>query len=106
MKAKKPATYLVRVPSWSKRDDVRAYRDGRVIRPEWGGPGLAYVEFPAARTGEELTVSYPLAEFSQRIDFAFAERPDLKFELGWVGNSVVAISPQATQLPLPTATPA
>ena len=102
VKAKKAATYLVRVPSWSKREDVRAYRDGHAVELKWGGPGLSYLRFPAARNGEELTVLYPLAVFSQKIDFSFAERPDLRFNLGWVGNSVVSIAPAAAQLPLPT----
>ena len=41
---------------------------------------------PTARQNEELTVRYPLAEFSQKVDFAFAERPDLRFELDLVGQ--------------------
>lgn len=65
-------------------------------------PALAYVQFPAACVGEELTVRYPLAEFNQTVDFRFVERPDLRFELGWAGNSVISIKPQAAQLPLPT----
>ena len=103
LQAKRATSYLVRVPSWSRREDVRAYRDGRIVDARWGGPGLAYVQFPDARIGEELTVVYPLAVFSQKVDFAFAERPDLRFELGWSGNSVTSIAPQAAQLPLPTA---
>ena len=106
VKAKSGADFLVRVPSWTQRENVRAYRDGRAIGLEWGGPGLAYVRFAAARPGEELTVCYPLAMFSQRVDFAFAQRPDLQFELGWAGNSVVSITPPAAQLPLPTVTSA
>ena len=106
VKAKSAADFLVRVPSWTQRENVRAYRDGRTIGLEWGGPGLAYVRFAAARPGEELTVCYPLAMFSQRLDFAFAQRPDLQFELGWAGNSVVSVTPPAAQLPLPTVTSA
>ena len=106
VQAKKAADYLVRIPSWSKRDEVSAYRDGRRVELHWGGPGLAYVRFANARQNEELTVRYALAEFSQKVDFAFAERPDLRFELSWSGNSVVAITPHAAQLPLATVTPA
>ena len=106
VQVKKPADYLVRIPSWSKRDEVSAYRDGRRVELQWGGPGLAYVRFAQARQGEELTVRYPLAQFSQKVDFAFAERPDLRFQIDWSGNSVVAITPHAAQLPLPTVTQA
>jgi hypothetical protein len=106
VKAKKAEDFLVRAPSWTRRENVRAYRDGRAIELEWGGPGLAYVRFAAARSGEELTVCYPLAIFSQQVDFSFAQRPDLQFELGWAGNSVVSITPSAAQLPLPTVTSA
>ena len=104
--AKKPGDYLLRIPSWSPRDAVTAYRDGRRVDVPWSGPGLAYVRFADARKGEELTVRYPLAEFSQKVDFAFAERPDLRFQIDWSGNSVVAITPHAAQLPLPTVTQA
>ncbi len=106
VQARKTADYLVRIPSWSRRDEVSAYRDGRRVELHWSGPGLAYVRFADARQNEELTVLYPLAEFSQKVDFAFAERPDLRFELTWSGNSVVAITPHAAQLPLPMVTPA
>lgn len=102
--AKKSADYCLRVPSWTQRDDVRAYRDGKQVKLQWGGPSLAYVQFANARLGEELTVRYPLVEFSQQVDFSFAERPDLRFKLEWVGNSVVAITPRAARLPMPLAT--
>lgn len=99
--AKKPGNYLVRVPSWTERGSVAAYRDGKKTKLDWSGPALAYARFDGARAGEELTVSYPLAEFRQSMDFAFAGRPDLKFQLDWSGNRVVDISPKAAQLAMP-----
>jgi hypothetical protein len=46
-------------------------------------------------------VCYPLAQFRQAVDFAFAGRPDLQFQLDWSGNRVVGISPEASQLAMP-----
>jgi hypothetical protein len=106
VKAKRAADYLLRVPSWAPREAVRAYRDGREVDLAWGGPALAYLHFPAARAGEELTVRYPLAEFAQTVDFALAGRPDLRFEIGWSGNTVVSMSPAARALPLRMPSPA
>ena len=100
VKAKRAADYLLRVPSWAPRDDVHVYRDGREVELKWAGPGLAYVQFPAARAGEELTIRYALAQFRQKVTFAHAQRPDLRFDLDWSGNSVVSISPRADALPL------
>jgi hypothetical protein len=99
--AKRPGSYLVRVPSWTDRDLVGAYRNGKRVKLEWSGPSLAFARFADASAGEELTLVYPLAEFRQEVDFAFAGRPDLAFRLDWSGNRVVDIAPRAAQLPMP-----
>ncbi len=99
--AKRAGDYFVRIPSWSDRDAVTVYRGGKRSALHWAGPALAYARFEQTREGEELTVCYPLAQFRQDVDFAFAARPDLKFRLDWSGNRVVGISPDAAQLPMP-----
>ncbi|MDZ4753245.1 MAG: hypothetical protein SGJ11_01955 [Phycisphaerae bacterium] len=99
--AKQAGDYLLRIPSWSDRDAVSVFRNGNRVALKWSGPALAYARFGQASAGEELTVCYPLAQFRQNVDFAFAGRPDLKFELDWSGNRVVGISPGARQLPMP-----
>ncbi len=99
--AKRAGDYLVRIPSWSDRDAVSVYRNGKRAPLHWAGPALAYARFERASAGEELTVCYPLAQFRQEVDFAFAGRPDLKFQIDWSGNRVVGISPGASQLPMP-----
>jgi len=99
--AKRADDYLIRIPSWSDRSSVSVYRNGQRTALQWAGPALSYARFASARVGEELTVSYALAEFQQSVDFAFAGRPDLKFQLDWLGNRVVGISPRAEQLPMP-----
>jgi hypothetical protein len=103
--AKRAGNFLVRVPSWSDRAQAAAYRNGKRIDLQWAGPALAYARFDAVRAGEELGIGYPLAEFRQDVDFAFAGRPDLKFQLDWSGNRVVDIAPRASQLPLPGYSP-
>jgi hypothetical protein len=99
--ARRAGNYLIRVPSWSDRDAVTVYRNGQRAPLQWSGPALAYARFDQAREGEELTVCYPLAQFRQAVDFAFAGRPDLQFQLDWSGNRVVGISPEASQLAMP-----
>ena len=99
--AKRAGNYRVRVPSWSDRSTVGVYRNGKRAVLRWAGPALAYAHFANARVGEELTLVYQLAEFRQSVDFSFAGRPDIAFQLDWSGNRVVEISPRANQLPMP-----
>jgi hypothetical protein len=98
---KRAAEYLLRPPSWTRRDAVQAYVNGKKIELSWSGPALAYVKFPKVPAGSELTITYPIAEMKQEMDLAYAGRPDLKFTLRWRGNRVTSITPEASQLPIP-----
>jgi hypothetical protein len=93
--------FLVRTPSWTKREGVAAFVNGAKVETSWGGPSLAYVKFPSVRKGTELTITFPVVEFRQDTDLAYAGRPDLKFTLFWRGGNVGKISPEGKELQIP-----
>ncbi len=93
--------FLVRTPSWTRREGVAAFVNGSKVELSWGGPSLAYVKFPNVRKGTELTITFPVIEFRQDADLAYAGRPDLKFTLHWRGGNVGKISPEGKELQIP-----
>lgn len=100
--AKKSANFFLRPPSWANRENVLAYVNGQKTDVSWGGPGMAYVKFPRTRTGDELTITYPVLEFTQKVDLSYAGRPDLVFQIKWRGNNVTEINPRGEQLAMHT----
>ncbi|MDB5333551.1 MAG: hypothetical protein JWP03_4702 [Phycisphaerales bacterium] len=91
--------YFVRPPHWVDHDEVRAFVGVRGVPVTWAG---AYVRFDAA-AGDELTITYPLAKFTQEVHGLWkhsAAKLNVKFE--WLGNMVIASEPAATKTPLYT----
>jgi len=106
--AKVNSDFWLRPPSWAPRSQVRAWRGGREIDPCWGGPALAYVSFPAAGPGEELTLGWPLVQFAQRLTQRFMEDSEQEhgrfvqgdtYTFHWAGSTVTAIEPEGRWLP-------
>jgi hypothetical protein len=62
-----------------------------------------YVLFSSARKGEELTVTYPLATFDQKI-----KRAGTDYTFHWKGNAITGMEPMTgvwplfKQIPYPT----
>ena len=101
VKTKKSADFFLRPPSWTHREKVLAFVNGKRVGPTWDGPGLAYVKFPRARAGDELTITYPLVEFLQKVGI-WASQPDLRFTIHWRGNTVTEMTPKGRSLPIGT----
>jgi hypothetical protein len=101
VKTKTSADFFLRPPSWTPKEKVLAFVNGKRTNPTWGGPSLAYVEFPQANAGDELSLTYPLVEFVQSVGL-WPSRPDLRFTIRWRGNSVIEMNPKGRYLPLGT----
>ena len=91
--AKEGATYHLRIPGFAPREQAKAWRNGkkenRVVRKG------DYVEFASARKGDELTVTYPLVTFVQKM-----KRAGTDYTINWKGNVVTSLSPQGKIWPL------
>jgi hypothetical protein len=97
--AHRAGLYYLRPPSWAPRDGVRVLRNGKSETPEWGGPGLAYVAVMDVKSGDDLTLTYPLVTF-QQVWGNWPSNPDLKLTIQWKGNTVVAMEPKGKGLPI------
>ena len=92
--------YLLRPPSWTQRKEVRLLRSGKEVRDfQWDGPGQAYVRVPNVRSGERLTLAYPIVKFKQ-VWGNWPSQPNLKLTILWAGNTVVDMTPHGRGLPI------
>jgi hypothetical protein len=89
---KQTATFFVRVPGFAPRGQVAAWRNGKKATVVWSGD---YVTFAAARKGEELTVTYPLVTFDQKL-----RRASKDYTFHWKGNLLTGIEPMDGVWPL------
>jgi len=91
--AKQRGTFHLRVPGFASHDQVVAWRDGRKLEHvAWTGD---YVSFTAAKKGEELTVTYPLVTFVQKL-----KRGGTDYTVSWKGNAVTRLEPMGQVWPL------
>jgi hypothetical protein len=96
--AKQEGTYYLRVPGFAPRSQTAAWRNGnKEAQPEWKDD---YVRFVGVTNGEELTVTYPLVTFVQRL-----KRAGTDYTINWKGNQVMSISPRGKVWPLFEKTP-
>jgi hypothetical protein len=87
--------YHIRIPSFVPWNHVRAFRGrGEYVQAEVKRNG-EYVEFPNAVVGEELTVTYPLVAFVQKMNAG-----GKYLEINWKGNFVLDLSPKSKVWPL------
>lgn len=83
---KQKGVFFVRVPGFVPHDQVSAWRNGRKSGSVvWYGD---FVRFASAKRGEELTVTYPLATFDQKL-----VRAGKDYTFHWKGNAVTGIEP-------------
>lgn len=91
--AKQRGTFYVRVPGFASHELVSAWRDGRKLeRVDWMGD---YVSFTSVKKNEELTVTYPLVAFVQKL-----RRGDTDYTVSWKGNAVTRLEPMGKIWPL------
>jgi len=101
VKAAVTETFFLRPPHWAPRDLVRAFVGRRRVPTEWAG---AYVRFQAT-PGDELTLSYPLVEFTHEVAGLWKGRPHLRLTYRWRGNMVTGVDPPAKATALFTGRP-
>jgi hypothetical protein len=102
VKASTEDRYFLRVPHWAPRDQVHAFIGAKLVAPNWSG---SYVRFDA-KPGDELTISYPLVEFTHQVEGLWSScAPNLRMTFKWRGNMVVSADPPATKTPLFTGKP-
>ena len=89
---KEPGNFFLRPPSWTRRAQVKAYRETNQIEPHWKGD---YIAFASANEGEELTITFPVLSFRQTVDIR-----DRTYAYSWIGNTVMSVSPPAPDFPL------
>jgi hypothetical protein len=90
---KQAGAFYVRIPGFVSHDQVTAWRNGRKSkRIAWMGD---YVTFASARKGEELTVTYPLTRFDQKLT-----RAGTDYTFHWKGNAITGMEPMNGEWPL------
>ncbi|MEO8658377.1 MAG: hypothetical protein ABI693_07890 [Bryobacteraceae bacterium] len=97
--ARRAGAYYLRPPAWAPRGEVRVLRNGKAEPIAWAGPGLAYLSLNDVRTGDRLTLTYPLVTF-QQVWGNWPSRPDLKLTISWRGNIVTDMLPKGKGLPI------
>ena len=97
VKAAVADTFFLRPPHWAPRDAVCAFSGTKRIPAAWSGD---YVRFDA-RPGDELTITYPVAEFTHEVEGLWKDvAPQLHLAFQWRGNMVVGSTPAAKNTPL------
>ena len=89
---KRESDFYLRPPSWAPRGEVKAFVDGDATEPVWKGD---YVLFPGAKPDQELTIAYPLVEFTQQLHVGNGD-----YTYHWLGNTVSAVEPRNELLPI------
>jgi hypothetical protein len=101
VKASVKAPFLLRPPHWAPHNEVRAFIGSKLVPVKWIGE---YAGFDA-KPGDELTITYPLLEFSHQVAGLWKGRPDLHLTYKWRGNMVSSVDPPAKLTPLFTGRP-
>lgn len=92
VKAKVSDIFFLRPPHWTSPSQIRTYINGMPVYTQWSG---AYVRF-AAKSGDELTITYPLVRFRQDVAGLWPMKaPELKMSFEWLGNMVISATPSA-----------
>ena len=102
VKAAVEEAFFLRPPHWAARNEVHAFVGTKSNPIKWSGD---YLRFDA-RPGDELTITYPLMEFSHEVEGLWkATAPQLRVRFQWLGNMVVSATPAAKGTPLFSRTP-
>jgi len=91
--AKEAAACHLRIPGFAPRNEVRAWRNShKEDHLVWKGD---YIQFSSVKRGDELTVTYPLVTFVQKM-----KRGGADYTISWKGNSVTDLYPKGKVWPL------
>ncbi|MSU61091.1 MAG: hypothetical protein EXS31_01640 [Pedosphaera sp.] len=93
--------FFLRPPHWAARTEVRAFIGTKRVFTDWVGD---YVRLQA-KPGDELTITYPLMEFTHQVAGLWKGRPNLQLTYQWRGNMVTSVNPPAKATPLFTSRP-
>ena len=86
---------LVRVPEWTSKSEVKVYVNRVPVATKWDG---AYVVFPKTKSGELLTVTYPLR--TATIKETVGSLAGIEYTERWRGNTIVHIEPPGKWIPM------
>ena len=99
--------FFLRPPHWVPRDQVKAFVGSQVVPVQWSGD---YVRFTDIKTGDELTIIYPLLGFLHEAGGSFQHEAGGTWKNGlpagvnvtyqWLGNMVIAVEPPAEKTPI------
>lgn len=96
--AKVSRDFYLRPPAWTPKDRIKVYRNGQLVPTRWQG---AYVLLDRVRSGDVLTMTYPLLSFVQKQSIKNAPgQPDRQITVTWLGNTVRKLEPRGDKLPL------
>lgn len=93
---KQPGRFYLRPPAWAPRGKVRAWRNDQVVEVAWDNN---YVRFENAAAQDELTITYPVPHFLQKVAIPGRQVVD-RYTLEWLGNTVVGVDPPGSRVPL------
>ncbi len=103
VRAKVADTFFLRPPHWAPRAQVGAFVGASPVPVVWSGD---YVRFDDVRSGDEVSIAYPLVAFRHRVSGLWRRtRPDLALTFEWLGNMVVGCDAPAGPTPLFTGRP-
>ena len=94
--AKKSSDFFLRPPSWTCRNEVKSYRNGKKIETLWSRD---YIRFPGTQINDEITIIYPLVRFTQKVTVGPESMPK-SYTIEWCGNTVTGIEPKGKFLPM------
>jgi hypothetical protein len=89
--------FFLRPPHWAPRESVRAFVGGKSVPVKWSG---SYVQFDNVTPGDELTISFPLIQFTHEVSGIWKAKPNLKVTYRWLGNMVTSVEPPPDKTPL------
>ncbi|MGI8967368.1 MAG: hypothetical protein ACR2H1_14970, partial [Limisphaerales bacterium] len=90
VKAAVKKTFFLRLSHWAPREEARAFVGTKSVPVKWSGD---YVRFNA-KSGDELTLTYPLMEFTHDVEGLWSAAPKLQMSFQWIGNMVVDSMPK------------
>ena len=96
VEARKAATFYVRPPSWTQRENIQVSVNDKQVKADWYRGALRFRHVSA---GDKLRIDYPLVRFTQRVPVGWDNAQKI-YEVRWVGNDVEEVLPHGKYLPI------
>jgi hypothetical protein len=100
VQARKAGDYFLRPPAWVAKDAVTLDRANGAGGLEWGGPANAYAVCRDVRSGERLTLRWPVPRFTQVFVPQSVQGRSDTLTVHWLGNQVLGVEPRGRYLPV------